>query len=395
MTAAPGSARTAFVEAFGRPPGCVWWAPGRVNLIGEHTDYNDGYVLPLAIPFGVQAAVRERPDRVLRVVSAQSGPAADLRVDTLRPGGAAGWSAYVAGVVWALGEAGHEIGGLDVLVDGDVPLGAGLSSSAALECSVAAAVVDLFDLGLDRSALVQLTKRSENAFVGVPNGILDQSASLLATEGHLLFLDTRTLASRQVPFDLARHGLALLVVDTRAPHALVDGEYAARRLACEAAARELGVPALRDVDLAELPEALARLVDPVIRRRARHVVTEDDRVLRVVGLLDAGDDPRAIGSLLTASHVSLRDDFEVTVPALDVAVDAALDAGAHGARMTGAGFGGCVITLVDTANAPAVERAVAEAFRSRGFAPPKAFEVTPAAGAHRLEQPVSRQPSPP
>lgn len=364
--------------------GVAWRAPGRVNLIGEHTDYNEGFVLPLAVPFGVVARVAARPDDVVRMASAQvPGPPVEVPVGALAPGTPGGWAAYVAGVVWALREAGHRLGGVDVVVDGDVPAGAGLSSSAALECAVAAALADLFDLPLSRRDLARLAQHAENAFVGMPCGVMDQSAALLARQGHALLLDTRTLDAEQVPLDLAGHGLALLVVDTRAPHALVTGEYAARRRDCEEAARNLGVPALRDVPLAGLGDALAALPDPVVRRRVRHVVTEDDRVLRTADLLRAGD-LRAVGPLLTASHASLRDDYEVSVPPLDVAVDAALAAGALGARLTGGGFGGSTIALVDVPAVARVAEAVAAAFAVHGWPAPHAFTVTPAEGAHRV-----------
>ena len=375
-----------------------WHAPGRVNLIGEHTDYNDGYVLPIAIDFGVTATVEARTDRLLRMTSAQSDAGVvEVSIDGLSPGCVDGWAAYVAGVVWALQQKGITVGGADVHVDGNVPAGSGLSSSAALECSVAAALADAYELGLSRRELVQVTKLSENVFVGVPNGIMDQSASLLATQGHALFLDARTLATEQVPFDLAAHGLALLVIDSKTPHALVDGEYAERRRSCEAAALALGVPALRDVpsdgfDGAGLDATLARIADPVVRRRARHIVTDNARVLQTVALLRAGH-PRDIGPLLCASHGSMRDDFEITAPQVDLAQQVALEAGALGARMTGGGFGGCVIALVEAdghsgqsgpaAGGPAtVGAAVAEAFAAAGYAAPVPFVVSAAPGAH-------------
>jgi galactokinase len=386
VTAGPAAGLAArFAGRFGRAPQVAWWAPGRVNLIGEHTDYNDGFVLPLAIPYGVAAAVAARPDGVLRVASAQvPGAPVEVAVEALAPGAVSGWAAYIVGVVWALRAEGHPVGGADVLVDGDVPLGAGLSSSAALGCAVAAALADGGGLALPRPELARLAQRSENAFVGAPTGIMDQSAALLATAGHALFLDTRTLAAEQVPLDLPGHHLALLVVDTRAPHALVDGAYADRRRTCAAAARTLGVPALRDVPAGGLDAALAALADPVARRRVRHVVTENDRVLRTVDLLRRGD-LRAVGPLLTASHESLRDDYEVSVPRLDVAVAAALAAGALGARVTGGGFGGCVVVLVAAAAVPSLAAAVADAFAAHGWDRPRPFTVLPTAGAHPLD----------
>ncbi|SDS48459.1 galactokinase [Actinopolymorpha singaporensis] len=379
------SARTAldgaFESAFDGSAAGIWAAPGRVNLIGEHTDYNDGYVLPLALPQGVAAAAATRSDDLVRMASRQADGRVEVRLDALKPGAVDGWAAYVAGVVWSLREAGHEVGGLDILVDGDVPLGAGLSSSAALECATALAVTELFGLKVDRTALAGLAQRAENDFVGMPCGIMDQSASLLCTREHLLFLDTRTSATEQVPFDLGAHGLALLVVDTHAPHRLVDGEYAARRRTCEEAAAKLGVRALRDVE--GLQAAMDQLGDTVMARRVRHVVTENARVLATVERLRTGS-PRDIGPLLTASHESLRDDYEVTVPELDKAVEAALDAGALGARMTGGGFGGCVIALVEADAADTVAERVAGAFAAAGFGAPSSFVAQAGQGARRI-----------
>jgi galactokinase len=372
-----------FADAFGSEPECVWAAPGRVNLIGEHTDYNDGFVLPLALPHRVVAAAAPSGNGRIRMVSAQSDRREEAELDGLAPGGVEGWAAYAAGVVWALQEAGHKVGGVDLLVDGDVPEGAGLSSSAALECSVALAVADVFGLDIDRDTLARLAQRAENHFVGVPTGIMDQSASLLCTDGHALFLDTRSGETRQVPLDLAEAGLALLVVDTRAPHRLADGEYAPRRRECERGAAALGVSHLRDVPTGDLDSALDRLDDETVRRRVRHVVTENQRVLDVEELLDGGG-VHEIGPLLTASHESLRDDFEVTVPELDTAVEAALAAGALGARMTGGGFGGCVIALVRTPDTDGVASRVAGAFDERGFNPPEWFVTRASSGARRL-----------
>ena len=377
-------------------PESVWRAPGRVNLIGEHTDYNDGFVLPIAITYGVTAAAASRPDRTLRLVSAQADQVTEVDVDSLAPGSVPGWAAYVAGVVWALRESGHDVGGADVHVDGDVPRGAGLSSSAALECSTAAALCDAYGLELSATEIVQLTKKSENQFVGVPNGIMDQSASMLATSGHALFLDARTLRTEQVPLDLAQAGLALLVIDSKTPHALVDGEYAERRRSCETAAALLGVRALRDVTVHGLGDAVSHLASAapaeeadVLIRRMRHIVTENDRVLRTVALLgdralDHGEGIDTVGALLTASHVSMRDDFEITAPQVDLAVEAALTAGAYGARMTGGGFGGCVIALVDAARSADDADAVAARFAAKGYAPPVPFVTEAEAGAHRV-----------
>jgi len=384
-----------FADVFGGTPDVVWRAPGRVNLIGEHTDYNDGFVLPWALPLGVTAALRRNDSGVLRMVSRQHGGSdggvVEAPVAGLEPGSVEGWAGYPAGVVWRLREAGILGGeGFDLVVDGDVPAGAGLSSSAALECVVVRAIDDVLGLGLSGPEAAAHARGAENDFVGVPSGVMDQMASLLCAEGSALFLDTRSMATRQVPLDLdtgAGAGLALLLVDTNAPHQLVDGEYADRQRACAAGAAALGVTALRDVPLAGLDDALARIDDRVVRRRVRHVVTENARVLDVVGLLDDGR-PDEIGPLLTESHVSLRDDFEVTVPELDTAVEAALAAGALGARMTGGGFGGSVVVLARSADADTVTDAVAAAFATRGFAAPRPVPATPSAGAHRLSGPT-------
>lgn len=374
---------TAFVTAFGRQPDGVWSAPGRVNVIGEHTDYNDGFVLPMALPQGVHAAVARTESSRIRMLSLQE-PDSPVTVDLdAAPGEVTGWSAYLAGVVWSLRAAGYAVGGVDIAVDGNVPAGAGLSSSAALECAVAYALNDLFDLRIEASELARLAQRAENDFVGMPCGVMDQMASMTCTAGHLLFLDTRSMVTEQVPFDPTEQGRTLLVIDTRAPHRLVDGEYAERRRTCEDAAAALGVTALRDVSAEDLPVVLSRLDDDVQRRRVRHVVTENTRVTEVVRKLRDGD-LDGIGPLLTASHVSLRDDYEVTVGELDTAVDAALDAGALGARMTGGGFGGCVIALVPSDRADSVVDAVRTAFDKAGYSEPRAFTAVPAQGARRV-----------
>ncbi|WP_328386396.1 galactokinase [Streptomyces sp. NBC_00400] len=377
-----------FAAVYGAAPTGTWAAPGRVNLIGEHTDYNDGFVMPLALPHTTLAAASARTDGVLRLHSGGAdGGIVELRIDALRPepDPQAGWAAYPAGVVWAMREAGLPVGGADLHYDSTVPTGAGLSSSAALEVVTALALNGLYALGQEPQQLARLAQRAENAFVGVPCGIMDQTAAACCTAGHALFLDTRALTRRQIPFDLAGEGLRLLVVDTRVKHELGDGAYAERRAGCERGARALGVRALRDVPYAHLPEALAGLADdPVTQALVRHIVTENHRVEEVVALLDAGR-TRAIGPLLTTGHASLRDDFKISCRELDLAVDTANAAGALGARMTGGGFGGSAIVLVEEADAPAVGAAVTEAFAAAGHAAPRIFEAVPSAGAHRVE----------
>lgn len=361
-----------------------WFAPGRVNLIGEHTDYNNGLCLPFAIPQGCTATVASSDDPgVLLLSSAQETEPVRVPLADLDPANANGWTAYPLGVLWALREQGHlpEVPALRIHVDGDVPAGAGLSSSAALECSVAAAVSDLLGLDLSRSDLLTVTRQAENDYVGLPNGGLDQMASLLCEPGHALLADFSDLSTRLVPLDAAAAGAAVLVVDTRAPHQLTDGAYANRRATCEAAARELGVASLRDVDPASLGDSLSRLDDDDQRRVVRHVVTENERVRQTVTRLDRGD-LWGIGDLLTASHVSLRDDFRVTIPELDVAQEVLLDVGAAGARMTGGGFGGCVIALLPVGQVEAAAREVVDVFAGQGFRAPAWFTAVPGPGAH-------------
>ncbi|WP_406286621.1 galactokinase [Embleya sp. NBC_00896] len=361
----------------------VWAAPGRVNVIGEHTDYNNGFVLPMATPHTARASVGRRADGRLRLASTHAGSeSVDVAVADLAPGALSGWAAYPAGVLWALRDAGHDIGGADIHIDSDVPVGAGLSSSAALSCVVALALNDLYELGCSRVELARIAQRVETDFVGVPVGMLDQMASLCCTAGHAFFLDCRDLTGSHVPFDCEGVGLRLLVIDTRAKHALVDGGYADRRASCEEAARLLGVPSLREVDDADA--ALAALPAGPLRNRVRHVLTENERVLRVVAALRAGD-VRGIGPDLTASHASMRDDYTISCAELDTAVDTALAAGALGARLVGGGFGGSVIALTAADRCDAVAEAVEKSFAARGFTAPRFFGAIPSAGARRVD----------
>ena len=372
-----------FLAVFGAAPDGIWQAPGRVNLIGEHTDYNEGFVLPFAIDHAARAAVRVRPDSAVRMLSTfghqglttAAGGSLDRKT-------AKGWTKYPLGVIWALQQRGLEVPGVDLLVDSDVPRGAGLSSSHAIECAVISALNDLTSAGLTAEEMVLATQQAENGFVGAPTGIMDQSASLRAVAGHAVFLDCRDQSIRQVPFDADGAGLVLLVIDTRVSHSHADGGYASRRESCELGADVLGVAALRDVGVQDLSEA-SGLLDAETFRRVRHVVTENDRVLRTVELLETAG-PGAIGPLLDASHASMRDDFEISCPELDLAVDTARAAGAIGARMTGGGFGGAAIALTPVASEPQVRAAVVAAFAQAGYAAPGIFGVRPAAGARRL-----------
>lgn len=376
-----------FRQTFAAEPAGVWSAPGRVNLIGEHTDYNAGLCMPIALPHRTHAAVSRREDRLLRMVSGQGGPLVETTLDEVAPGRPSGWAAYVAGVLWALERAGHRVGGLDVAVDGGVPLGAGLSSSAALECAVGTAVSDLFGLGLadshqGRVDLAAACVQAENVVAQAPTGGMDQSAALLAERGHALLLDCRDFSTHAVPFDLEAHDLALLVMDTRAEHQLVDGQYAERRESCEQAAHELGVATLRDVPCDSLTASLDRLSSDLLRRRTRHIVSEIARVEAARSALE-DDDFASLGRLFEESHVSMRDDFEISAPELDTAVEAATAAGALGARMTGGGFGGSAIALLPKESVADARLAVERAFESQGFGAPDCFVVTASGPAAR------------
>ncbi len=370
-----------FAECFRTAPAGAWLAPGRVNLIGEHTDYNEGFVLPFALSRGILAAAGRREDGIVELLSRQApGGSIAIRIDSLAPGAIPGWAGYPAGVVWALRAAGHPVPGVSLAIDSDLPRGAGLSSSAALECAVALALSDLYQLAVPRSELVLIAQRAENDFVGVPCGIMDQSASLLCQPGQALLLDCRTSETAGVPFDPAAYGLELLVIDTGARRELAGGDYASRRGECEQAARALGLRSLRDI--ADAAQIARQLTGP-LARRARHVFTENQRVGETVRLLRAGQ-LSAVGALLTASHASLRDDFQISWPEADATVDAATGAGALGARMIGGGFGGSVIALAGASDSPRVGAAVTDEFGRRGWRPPRFLDATPSAGAHRV-----------
>ena len=395
MTTAHDAARSLFTTLTGREPDGLWSAPGRVNLIGEHTDYNDGFVLPFAIPQRTVAAVGRRDDDRGRVLVASTFAAEPVEVgldelDRLFPTAPGAqpavpeWAAYPLGVAWALRHAAAgsgRFGGLDIAIASDVPVGAGLSSSAAIEGATASALNELWGTGLDGTALARIGRRAENEAVGAPTGIMDQMASMLGEPDTAIFLDCRSLEAEAVPLGVTEAGLAILVIDTRVKHAHSTGGYRERRASCELGASIMGVPALRDVSVSDLPRA-QELMDDVTFRRVRHIVTENQRVLDTVRLLEE-QGVRAIGDLLVASHASMRDDFEISTPELDTAVETALSAGALGARMTGGGFGGAAIALIERDAVDAVSAAVNAAFAASGFAAPLLFTVAPSAGPHR------------
>ncbi|HEX9041598.1 MAG TPA: galactokinase [Trebonia sp.] len=382
--AVAGFAVRAFADAYRRQPDVTWSAPGRANLIGEHTDYNDGFVLPFAITRRTAVAAARRDDGVITVRSTFAPEAVvTFRAADIAPGAVDGWAGYPLGVAWALAQVRDvpAAAGADLFIHSDVPAGAGLSSSAAVEMAAAGALAALWGLDLSPAELARAGQRAENEIVGAPTGVMDQYASLLGQADAAVFLDCRSLRARAVPLRLNQAGLTLVLTDTGERHAHATGGYAARRASCERGAARLGVPALRDLGIADLPRAEA-VLDAETFRRVRHVVTEDARVEATVADLEAGD-LAAVGRQLTASHQSMRDDYEITTRALDLAVEAALSAGALGARMTGGGFGGSAITLIEAARVPRLTAAVEAAFSAAGFARPRIGTVTPGPGAHR------------
>jgi galactokinase len=363
-------AASAFEEEFGETPALVASAPGRVNLIGEHTDYNGGFVLPCAIGYRIATAVGRAPDGEGKLFSADFAEGVPLgeRAD-------GSWADYPRGVVWAMGQNGAEVTAFRAAFAGDVPLGSGLSSSAAIEAATALALDTLFGLDLSKKDLAILCQKAENDFVGVPTGIMDQYASLLCAAGSALLLDCRSLEAEIVPLDLDEAGLSLLVCDTRVERGLADTGYEDRRKTCESAARALGVRELRDAE----EEDLNRLEGDELRR-ARHIVRENTRVLEAVRALRESDFS-AFGRLMYDSHLSMRDDFEISTPELDAFVETAREDGALGARLTGAGFGGCAIALVAEAEADTLVRDIRRRFEEEDFKEPTFYRLQPAAGA--------------
>ena len=365
-----------FTEVFGAKPEVVAAAPGRVNLIGEHIDYSDGFVLPFAISDTTTVALSRRDDQIIRIASAQkSTEIVETSLDELIPLTGESWARYALGVLWVL----KIDTGVDLLIDGRVPLGAGLSSSAALECSIATAVNHLFNKGLSLAELARASQKAENDYVGVPCGIMDQSVSLMAKSGSALLLDCRDLSSENIPFLIAPQGLELLIIDTQAHHKLVDGGYAERRASCEKAVATLGITSLRDISVAEYAARQSEL-DPVTYIRGFHAVTEMKRVLDAVDALKANNFSR-LGDLLNQSHRSLRDDYTVSCPELNLAVDTALQQGALGARMVGGGFGGSAIALIKSDQVKRCESAIQKAFSDAGFKAPRFFTSLPSNGA--------------
>ena len=365
-----------FQEVFGTPPDIIASAPGRVNLIGEHVDFLDGFVLPFAISDATTVAIAKNSSNKIRCASIQKkGVVSTIDCANIAPKSGEAWARYPIGVLWSLGIE----TGIDILVDGQVPLGAGLSSSAALECAVATAINELFNLGLTLPELARAAQRAENIYVGMPCGIMDQSVSLMATEGNALLLDTRDLSIEQIPFNIAPLGLELLVIDTQVHHALVDGGYAERRASCEKAIADLGITSLRDISITEFVARKPEL-DEKTYLRAFHGVTEMQRVLDAVALLKAGDFV-GFGEIVTAAHISLRDNYTVSCPELNLAVDTALKFGALGSRMIGGGFGGSAIALIKAKDSELIKSEIKSGFMKARFKSPRFFSALPSAGA--------------
>ncbi|MGA8986477.1 galactokinase [Aeromicrobium sp.] len=358
-----------------------WEVPGRVNLIGEHLDYNGGPVLPIAIDRSLTVKVRARDDDTVNVWSNLPGSTKATFSTGVQPGEVDDWAAYAAGMVWSLVQDGHHFPGSDVVVESRLASGSGLSSSAALTCGIGVAFDELFGLGLDRTRIAQLAQRSESDFVGAPVGMMDQLAVLQGQAGHAILMDTSMSppTTTPVPVTWEDDGLTLLVINTRAHHALADGEYAARREECERAAAELGVEWLSEATL----DATVRLTDDILKARTRHVLTETARVRGAVHAIKRRSWVQ-LGTILTASHASLRDDFQVSCLELDVAVEAALEAGAVGARMTGGGFGGSAIALLPLDTVAAVRERVEARYASHQWPAPEIFVAHAADGAHRV-----------
>jgi galactokinase len=364
-----------FRERYGEEPAFLVRAPGRVNLIGEHTDYNDGFVLPIAIDRAIWVALHPRPDRHVVAYSLDYDETIAFDLNGFQHE-EAGWGEYVKGVAWALQEEGHKLAGWEGVIGGDVPRGAGLSSSAAVELAVAQAFAAASDLAWNPMLMARLGQRVENEWVGVNCGIMDQMVVASAQEGAALLIDCRTLDTEQVPLP---EQTTVAVLDTGTRRGLVDSAYNERRAQCEQAARFFGVPALRDVDFTTF-EQKAEALDAVARRRARHVITENARTLAAADALRLGDTTR-VGALMNASHASLRDDFEVSSRELDMMADIAqAHPACYGARMTGAGFGGCGVALVDAQQAIPFAEAVAEEYRAQTDLAPQVYLCRASAG---------------
>ena len=368
----------AFFEAYGYQPTGVWSAPGRANLIGEHTDYNNGFVLPFGINHRTYAAVALRDDRICRVASEIDGKTYEIDLDGAKPENL-DWALYPLGVAWVMRESASK--GFDCYITSDVPVGAGLSSSAAIESAMALALNELWGAGKTKKELALIGQKAENTVVGAPTGIMDQTASMLAEPDGAVLIDCKDLETMVVDLGLSKHDLVVAVIDTRVSHSHAHGGYGSRRKSCEDGAAALGVESLRELSLSDLPRAQSQL-DDVTFRRVRHVITENQRVLDTVASLREGN-LEALGRLLVESHASMRDDFEISVAELDLAVETAMATGAIGSRMTGGGFGGAAIAVIHKDKLGELEANCKAAFAKAGFVEPNVFAVVPSGGARR------------
>lgn len=377
----PGRIHAQFQAEFGESPAIIVRAPGRVNLIGEHTDYNDGFVFPLAIDRAAWIALRPRADSCVRVISLDMADAQSFDLTDLPRPDATRWIDYIIGVAWALQRGGYRLAGWEGLLAGDVPIGSGLSSSAALELAAARAFYCVSDFDWDAAQMAQIGRAAENEWLGIQTGIMDQMISAAGVAGRALLIDCRSLETMPAPLPAKT---SIVILDTGTRRGLVDSAYNERRRQCEAAARHFGLAALRDIDLATFAKRAEEL-EPLIRRRARHVISENERTLQARDAMLAGD-AEALGKLMIASHTSLRDDFEVSSPALDAIVDCAnADPSCYGARMTGAGFGGCAVALVRTADAGDFVRRVGAAYQSATGNRPALYVTHASVGATTVE----------
>ena len=371
-------ARAGFQRVFGYEPIGVWSAPGRANLIGEHTDYNNGFVFPFGIDRRTYVAIGLREDSVGRVASSISEQVLEYEISNNKPTGL-DWALYPLGVAWVMREFAKS--GFDAYFVSDVPVGAGLSSSAAIECAIGLALNDIWAAGCSRQELALIGQKAENEVVGAPTGIMDQTASMLAIADAAVLIDCKSLETELVSLGLSDKGLVVAVMDTRVSHRHSDGGYRSRRDACEKGARMMNVDSLRELTEKDLLAAQQAL-DDVTFRRCRHVITENKRVLEAVEALKHGEMSK-LGKLLLESHASMRDDFEISIPELDTAVEVAMSIGAVGSRMTGGGFGGAAIAIIEESKLDQLRKACQDEFLAKGFAEPNVFAVIPSEGARR------------
>jgi galactokinase len=371
-------AQSGFKKIFGYEASGVWSAPGRANLIGEHTDYNNGFVFPFGIDRRTYVALSPRQDMLCRVASGLSEEIYEYEISQTMPT-QLDWALYPLGVAWTMQEKAKF--GFDAYFVSEVPIGAGLSSSAAIECSIGIALNEIWEAGYSKQDIALLGQKAENEVVGAPTGIMDQTASMLAKSDAAVLIDCKTLETELVPLGLSSQGLVVAVIDTRVSHRHSDGGYRSRREACEKGAKIMGVESLRELTVSDL-DAAKQKMDDVTFRRCRHVITENQRVLEAVNALRAGEMDQ-LGQLLLQSHASMRDDFEISIDELDTAVEVAMRVGAVGSRMTGGGFGGAAIAIIDQSKLEMLSAECKREFLANGFAEPNVFAVTPSDGARR------------